>query len=255
MTAQVGHEINTPNHVIALNASLLDSLHRKVREDRARDREDGLPETADEDSKLGEVEPLVKAIIKSSGQINQVVANLQAEVRPQDPPVPINLGLVIHQTAQLYELRWREDTSRLSVNIPEAPVIVLGVEFRLQQLVVNLMTNALHSLADRDKAVRLSVETRDREAILTVTDEGQGMSPEVQSRLGIPFFTTRRTQGGMGFGWGLCQEIVKEHHGRLELESRPGVGTTVRIRFPEASNPVIYQDWKRTQAQALESSS
>ena len=152
LTAQVGHEINSPNHVIALNASLLDSLHRRVREGRDRAREDGLREASDEDSKLGEAGPLVKAIIKASGQINQVVTTLRAEARPQDSPCPLNLGAVVNQTVQLYELRWKEDTSRLSVNTPEFPVIVLGVEFRLQQLVVNLVTNALHALADRDKS-------------------------------------------------------------------------------------------------------
>jgi signal transduction histidine kinase len=235
LTAQVGHEINTPNHIIALNASLLSSLHRTIKEDRIRAREDGLAETLNEDSKLGETEPLVKAILTASGQINQVLTRLRAEVRPQDQPVPLDLGLVARQTAKLYELRWREETYRLSVRTPDTPVIVLGVEFRLQQLVVNLVTNALHSLADRDKAVTLTIEALGREAILTVADEGRGMSQEVQAMLGTPFFTTRRSQDGTGLGWGLCQEIVREHRGRVELESQVGIGTTVRVRFPCAS--------------------
>lgn len=187
------------------------------------------------DSRLGEAQALVGAILDASGQINQVVTNLRFEARPRDLPGPVNLGIVVRRTAKLYELRWREESTRLSVHIPDDPVVVLGAEFRLQQLVVNLVTNALHSLADRDKAVRLTVEARDREAVLTVTDEGRGMSPEVQARLGTPFFTTRGSQGGSGFGWGLCQEIVKEHCGRLELESRLEAGTTVRVRFPEAA--------------------
>lgn len=232
LTAKVGHEINTPNHVIALNASLLDSLHRQVREDRMRAREDGLREVRDEDSRLRQAQPLVNAIIKASGQINQVLSNLRSEIRPQDPPVRVDLGLVVLQTAQLYEARWRQESSRMAVRTPGAPVVILGVEFRLQQLIVNLVTNSLHSLADRDKAVFLSVETRDGQAVLIVADEGQGMTPEVQARLGTPFFTTRRAQDGTGFGWGLCQEIVKEHEGCLELESRIGAGTTVRALFP-----------------------
>jgi signal transduction histidine kinase len=235
LAAQVGHEINTPNHVIALNASLLESLHRKFREDRARAREDGLPEAPENDFSLGEAEPLVKAILKASGQINQVLADLRSEVRPLSPPVPVDLGLVVRQTAATYESEWREGTNRMTVATPGIPTIILGVEYRLQQLVVNLVNNALHALADRDKAVSLIVEIQGREAVLTVADEGEGMSPAMQARLGTPFFTTRADRGGSGLGWGLCKEIAKEHKGRIELESRPGAGTMVRVRFPDAS--------------------
>jgi signal transduction histidine kinase len=235
MAAQVGHEISAPNHVIALNASLLTSLHHKVKEDRDRLREDGLSEAPDDSGKLVEAESLVKAIVKASGQIHQVLTNLRSEVRPQDRPVPVDLGMVLRLTSELNEIRWRQDTSRMTVQTPATPVIIEGVEFRLQQLIVNLVTNALHSLGDRDKAVQLRVEARGNEAILTVADEGQGMSAEVQARLGTPFFTTRWSQEGSGFGWGLCQEIVKEHKASLELQSRPGAGTTVRVRFPYAS--------------------
>ncbi len=62
------------------------------------------------------------------------------------------------------------------------------------------------------------------------------VSPEVQARLGTPLFTTRRSLDGTGFGWGLCREIVKEHRGRIELESRSGIGTTIRVLLPRVSN-------------------
>jgi signal transduction histidine kinase len=123
----------------------------------------------------------------------------------------------------------------MDVLTPKIPVPILGIEFRLQQLLVNLVTNALNALANRDKGVTVTVETLAGEVLLSVADEGEGMSAEVQAKLGMPFFTTRRPQGGTGFGWGLCQEIVKEHQGRLELQSRLGVGTTVRVLFPVVS--------------------
>ncbi len=237
LTAQVGHELNTPNHVIALNASLLDSFHRKVRETLIRAQEDGQIESPllEFDFKLSETEGLIKAITKASGQINQIVANLRFEVLPQNSPVPLDLAQVVHSTSKLYEVRWREDTDHLVVQTPFVPVYISGVEFRLQQLIVNLVSNALHALPDRSKSVTLKVAFDKNEAILSVNDEGEGMSSEVQDKLGTPLFTTRQAQQGTGFGWSLCQEIVKEHHARLEFESYLGVGTSVRIYFPCSS--------------------
>jgi len=233
--AQMGHETNTPNHVIALNASLLETTLRKVKEARLRAREDEVPETLDEDKELSAAEPLVRGIIKASGQIHQVVTDLHGGIQHQKRPVLVDLAQLVQQTAQLYQIRSGQDTSRLVVQVPQGPVAVLGVEFRLQQLIVNLVTNALHALENPNQAVCLMVEVCQGSAELSVADEGQGMSPEVQAQLGVPFFTTRKRQGGSGLGWGVCQEIVREHSGTLEVQSQLGVGTTVSVRFPSVS--------------------
>jgi signal transduction histidine kinase len=230
LTAQVGHELNSPNHVIALNALLLETLYTNLKQERVRAREDGL-DIADDDARLSSAFPIIKAIVKASGQIGQVLTNLRSEVRPQDSAVVLDLGLVVRQTAELYELRWREETSRMRIETPRHPILIRGVEFRLQQLLINLVTNSLHALSDREKGVTVTVEQRDG-AVLVVADEGVGMSAEVQAQLGTSFFTTRSAQQGTGFGWGLCQEIAQEHHGEIELQSREGVGTTVTVRFP-----------------------
>lgn len=232
MAAQVGHELNTPNHVISLNALLLESLHKRIREDKIRAQEDGVAEPTAEDHSFAEAVPMIRSILKASGQIHQILVDLRFEVRPQNSPVPLDLASVVRQTAQLYEVRWREETNRLTVRTPETPVVVLGVEFRLQQLLVNLVTNALSALANKDKTVSLTVETGELGPVLTVSDEGEGMSPEVQAKLGTSFFTTRGSKDGTGFGWRLCQEIVKQHGAHLDLESHQGTGTSVRVRFP-----------------------
>jgi signal transduction histidine kinase len=230
LTAQVGHELNSPNHVIALNALLLESLYNKLRQDRVLAREDGT-EVSGEEERLASAFPVIKAIVKASGQIGQVLTNLRSEVRPQDSATVLDLGLVVRQTADLYELRWREETNRMRIETPRQPILIRGVEFRLQQLLINLVTNSLHALPDRERGVTVTVEQRDG-AVLSVSDEGVGMSAEVQAQLGTSFFTTRSAQQGTGFGWGLCQEIVQEHQGEIELQSRVGVGTTVTVRFP-----------------------
>ena len=67
--------------------------------------------------------------------------------------------------------------------------------------------------------------------MLTVSDRGVGMSPEVLARLGEPFFTTRGDRGS-GLGVGICMRIVEEHGGSLTYSSEEGVGTQARVRLP-----------------------
>ena len=231
LTARVGHEINTPNHVIALNANLLETLHHRVVDDRTRAREEGTDPTPQIDRWLAESRPLVRSIRQASGQINLVVATLGA-VRSRVKKGPVDLAALLRQTLELYELRWRESTSRFVLRLPEHELPIEGVDFRLQELVVNLVANALQALPSRDKGVIVSAEAVGEELLLSVTDEGVGMSPEVLASLGTPFFSTKLDQGGSGLGWGLCQEIVKDHQGRLEVLSQPGKGTTIRVWFP-----------------------
>jgi signal transduction histidine kinase len=96
-------------------------------------------------------------------------------------------------------------------------------------VVVTLVRNAAQaSLLSGEVAV--TVEQSDGEARLRVRDYGEGMSAEVLSRLGEPFFTTK--ERGSGLGLGISRRVVDEHGGRLEVESQPGQGTSVTVRLP-----------------------
>jgi signal transduction histidine kinase len=106
---------------------------------------------------------------------------------------------------------------------------------KFAQVVINLVSNAvLATEPDDTVTVRLSVDRGQSDpgvAVLTVSDEGAGMPPEVVARLGEPFFTTRGDRGS-GLGVGICMRIVEEHGGRLTFESEPGRGTTARVTIP-----------------------
>lgn len=102
---------------------------------------------------------------------------------------------------------------------------------KITQVVINLVHNA--ALASDDGGeIEVAVEERaGGKAILTVTDRGAGMSPEVLARLGEPFFTTRGDRGS-GLGVGICRRIIEEHGGTLTFESAVGKGTTARVLLP-----------------------
>jgi polar amino acid transport system substrate-binding protein len=114
---------------------------------------------------------------------------------------------------------------------------VLGNSQRIEQVVVNLLLNACQALPDPEHCIVLTTyfDQTAGTVVLTVADEGCGISPEHIPHLTDPFFTTKRESGGTGLGLSVSATIVKEHNGTLEFESTPGIGTTVTLTIPIAT--------------------
>lgn len=105
------------------------------------------------------------------------------------------------------------------------------------QVVINLVSNAVQATRPGDTIeVALDVEPASDELVLTVSDEGSGMSPAVLARLGQPFFTTRGDRGS-GLGVGICMRIAEEHGGSLTYDSEEGRGTRATVRLPQLAGP------------------
>ena len=124
---------------------------------------------------------------------------------------------------------------------------VQGDPAQLQQVVVNLCTNAAHALGEAGGTVEIELTELELDASLaertpelrpgrhlhlTVSDAGEGMSPEVQQRIFEPFFTTKSVGQGTGLGLSAAHGIVSHHGGAISVVSSPGEGTTVHLIFP-----------------------
>jgi two-component system OmpR family sensor kinase len=117
------------------------------------------------------------------------------------------------------------------------PIMVLGDEARLRQVIANLVTNALvHTEPPAHVTVR--AERSGDLAVLSVIDEGAGMSAEDASRAFDRFWRgdAARARTGTGLGLAITHSIVEAHSGRLEIDSRPGTGTTVRVALPSLAS-------------------
>jgi signal transduction histidine kinase len=100
---------------------------------------------------------------------------------------------------------------------------------QIKQVLLNLLLNALQAMPNGGK-LTVRLHESGGSLLTAITDEGEGIGPEVRANLFQPFFTTK--QGGTGLGLSISQRIIEGHNGRLRLFSRPGAGTTAIVRLP-----------------------
>jgi PAS domain S-box-containing protein len=173
---------------------------------------------------------------------------------------PIDLAQIVSESLRL--LRPTIPTTiELEPKFSISPARALADACAVQQVVMNLATNAAHAMKQggrmeiaieefyaKDTWVRSRPGVREGPYIvLRIQDSGQGMSAEVCSRALEPFFTTKETGGGSGLGLAMVHGIMREHAGMVEIESEPGVGTTVRCLFPAIADAPIMRMANRDQ--------
>jgi two-component system NtrC family sensor kinase len=121
-------------------------------------------------------------------------------------------------------------------------VLVMANPQEIKQVVLNLLVNALDSIEETGK-VQVAARRSGGEGVLTFTDDGCGMTPEVLDHLFEPFFTRRKSGQGTGLGLSIVQRIVTDHGGRIEATSAgPGHGSTFRVTLPLAQIGAVAGD-------------
>jgi two-component system NtrC family sensor kinase len=112
-----------------------------------------------------------------------------------------------------------------------APLTMAGSPDQIQQVCMNLITNALHAMPNGGK---LTVRTRKkgRWIHLDITDTGHGIAPENIDRIFDAFFTTKQTEHSAGLGLSISLHIIQNHHGKIDLKSKVDHGTTFTVTLP-----------------------
>jgi two-component system, NtrC family, sensor kinase len=126
----------------------------------------------------------------------------------------------------------------IELDLAQLPLVTVALG-DINQVLLNLIVNAaqaIHScVQDSGKRGRITIRTRSEpeSVVITVNDTGGGISPAIARRVFDPFFTTKPVGQGTGHGLAIAHKIIAErHHGTIDFESTPGVGTTFRIRLP-----------------------
>jgi len=147
----------------------------------------------------------------------------------------ISLRQVIERALSLMreQLRLREIAVTVDLG-PEEPV-VLGNAIQLEQVFINLLTNARDAVAESPrKQVRIAAATGGGAVEVTLADSGHGIPPGLERRIFDPFFTTKQVGKGTGLGLSITYGIINEHGGTISVVSPPGEGATFVIQLPLA---------------------
>ena len=210
LAAGVAHEVNTPLTGISSFTQML--LDRSEPDD---------PRTQ-----------LLEKIEQQTFRAAKIVNSLLNLARPSGGETgPVDLNAVIADVLSLLEHQFKMRHMQVRKDLATPAVVVRGVEYKLQQVFLNLFLNARDAMP---KGGWLSVATRteDGEAIVEVADTGVGIPSEHLARIYDPFFTTKPEGRGTGLGLSVTYGIVQEHGGTLTCESHPGQGTRFRLVLP-----------------------
>jgi PAS domain S-box-containing protein len=148
-------------------------------------------------------------------------------------PVVLDLNEVVRDMDRLLGRTLGAHVSLDTDPAPE-PCLVEADPAQLEQVVLNLVVNARDALP-RGGGIRVETRRAGPEVVLSVSDGGEGMEPEVVARAFEPFFTTKPKGAGTGLGLATVYGTVTQAGGHAEIESEPGRGTTVRIHLPSAA--------------------
>ncbi|HEX7928106.1 MAG TPA: cache domain-containing protein, partial [bacterium] len=218
ITAGVAHEINNPIAVMQGNLDVI----RNVLEDH-----------------ISEVSTEFRLLDEQIYRVNRIVTKLLQFARPEEYAGYVErhaLGGVIADSLPLVRHLLSKARIEVSVDDKAARLVVIN-RTELQQVLVNLIVNAIHAMPDGGA---LTLRTYDVDLdgkaglALEVVDTGVGMAPDILRKVFDPFFTTKR-RDGTGLGLSISQTLITRQGGRISVVSEPGQGTVFTVWLPEAA--------------------
>ena len=217
LAAGVAHEVNTPLTGISSYTQML------------------LDDADPADPRTG----VLKKIERQTFRAAKIVNGLLNLARPgrSDATTRVDLNSVVNEVLAQIELQLAAASVKVRRELVAVPVLVQGVEFKLQQVFLNLFLNARDAMPNGGW---LTACTRvgDGEAVVEVADTGSGIAPNILPRIYDPFFTTKEMGKGTGLGLSVTYGVVREHNGVITCESEPERGTRFTLTFPRAATRV-----------------
>jgi C4-dicarboxylate-specific signal transduction histidine kinase len=217
MAASIAHEINQPLAAIVTNGNA------------------GLRWLANRTPNLDEARAALTRIVGDGHRAGKVITGIRAMFRnDEQEKMRLDLNELIQEVLALVQgdiLRREVSVQR---NLTESLPVVLANRVQLQQVILNLIANALDamsSVTDRARVLQLKSERMgSAEVIVTVADSGSGIDPESIDRIFEAFFTTK--SDGMGMGLSICRSIIESHGGRLSALPGLELGSIFQIILP-----------------------
>lgn len=185
------------------------------------------------DKALSKIFDAANRAAKVTNAVLGLARNRSGELEPTD------LAAIVSDTLLLLESELRKYRIVIETDVENVPhALACGNE--IQRVLLNLITNARQAIGEGGAIrIRLRHDASTHQIVLSVRDDGPGISQDVLKRIFEPFFSTKKGpdgsgKGGTGLGLATCRDIVERHHGRLRVDSTVGKGTEFHIRLPAA---------------------
>ena len=224
LAAEIAHEVGTPLNVIAGRAR---SIQRKAKDPEA-------------------IEKNAEIIAEQTARITRIIQRLLDFTRRKvgmAPPAEVSVNDLAQSTIELLAGQFASARVKVRLERSGQPARVAGDADRLQQVLINLMLNAVQAMPDGGSLViETTTVRRTRPGLegsaeqdfvaVAVADTGVGIAPEIKDRIFDPFYTTKEGRGGTGLGLAVVSGIVKEHDGWIDVEEAKPAGTVFRVYLP-----------------------
>ena len=214
-TANVSHELKTPLQGIIGSAELI---------------ENGMVKPEDMSRFVGHIRLEAQRLVTLIGDIIRLSRLDEGGDMPRE-----NVDLLSVASAVADDLLPSADSQGISIAVEGSPANVYGVKRLLYEIVYNLCDNAI-KYNRQGGSVKISTVSEGGFSSVTVSDTGIGIAPEYQNRIFERFFRVdkshSKSSGGTGLGLSIVKHAVQYHHGKIELTSAPGKGTSIKIDFP-----------------------
>lgn len=219
MSAALSHEFNQP---LAAVKAYADNAQTLLDRDRSTEAKENI-------SRISQMTDRMAAISRHLRNFAR---------RPQEDVLPTPLLQVVDDALAVMEVRAKGLNAQVAYNRPPTEVWVAGGHVRLQQVIVNLVSNALDAMEGMDAPrLDISITEEDEASVLRIRDYGPGLSSDVQTQLFDPFFTTKGPGHGLGLGLSISYNIVRDFGGAIDGENHPEGGAVFSLRLKRRAAP------------------
>lgn len=239
LVAGIAHEINNPVNLIMLQNSFFQKLWQDIKPVLSRDAASE-PEKkyagltyADLDTR---VDDHLSDIGFAAQRIAEIIDKLKDFSKPADmhPPDAVDVNRAVAIAADLSRKTVTKAAVELKLNLASGLPAVTGNPQNLEQVVLNLILNAMQSIDHDHGLIEIATgsDKSRKNVYITVSDNGRGIDPAIADTIFDPFVTSRQTEGGTGLGLSICYQMLKTHDAAISFKTRQGSGTTFTVTHP-----------------------
>lgn len=216
LTAAIAHEINQPLGAMLANTEAAQLIMKSSAPD------------------VNEIDEILADIRRDNERASSIIHRLRSLLKRTPFELKeIDVAGLVRESMELLSRLAAARGVKLESFVQSTPLPIKGDRVQLQQVLINLMTNAMDAMSQNPSAahvISVNADRADKFAIISVSDAGPGIPPDKLKKVFDPFFTTK--SHGMGMGLSIARTIVEAHNGQLTAENKPDGGAIFHIRLP-----------------------